>query len=249
MRPTGSSFSCVGPAIGRLMLANGRRCPCSRSSLHVPEPSGRPGRATDFSYLHLARAGEARRPPVDSAPAQTSDLAYTLVRVLDDDGRAVGPWALPIDAEPPARRVARDGDHPGLRRPHADRAAPEEDVVLHAEPGRGGDCRRPGAGAGAGRHVLPHLPPAGHPGRTRLPAARHDVPAVLERARSDQGPAVAGDVLRQGRTASSRSRATWARSSSRRSAGAWPRRSRATRASRRPGSATVPPPRPTSTMR
>jgi len=67
--------------------------------LHVPEPSGRPGRATDFSYLHLSRAGEVRRPPVDSAPAQTSDLAYTLVRVLDDDGRAVGPWALPIDAE------------------------------------------------------------------------------------------------------------------------------------------------------
>jgi 2-oxoisovalerate dehydrogenase E1 component alpha subunit len=67
--------------------------------LHVPEPSGRPGRATDFSYLHLSRAGEVRRPPVDSAPSQTSDLAYTLVRVLDDDGRAVGPWALPIDAE------------------------------------------------------------------------------------------------------------------------------------------------------
>jgi len=67
--------------------------------LHVPEPSGRPGRDTDFSYLHLSRAGEVRRPPVDSTPAQTSDLAYTLVRVLDDDGRAVGPWALPIDPE------------------------------------------------------------------------------------------------------------------------------------------------------
>jgi len=65
--------------------------------LHVPEPSGRPGRDTDFSYLRLSRAGEVRRPPIDSTPAQTSDLAYTLVRVLDDDGRAVGPWALPID--------------------------------------------------------------------------------------------------------------------------------------------------------
>ncbi|HEY0825981.1 MAG TPA: hypothetical protein VGD76_19495, partial [Ramlibacter sp.] len=25
--------------------------------LHVPEPSGRPGCATDFSYLHLSEAG------------------------------------------------------------------------------------------------------------------------------------------------------------------------------------------------
>jgi len=67
--------------------------------LHVPEPSGRPGRETDFSYLHTSPAGAVRRPPVDSTPADTSDLAYGLVRVLDDDGRAVGPWAMPIDKE------------------------------------------------------------------------------------------------------------------------------------------------------
>jgi len=64
--------------------------------LHVPEPSARPGHETDFSYLHLARAGETRRPAVDVSPIDTSDLAYTLVRVLDDDGRAVGPWAPQI---------------------------------------------------------------------------------------------------------------------------------------------------------
>jgi len=61
--------------------------------LHVPEPSGRPGQATDFSYLHLSPAGEVRRPAVDAAAASTADLAFTLVRVLDDEGRAVGPWA------------------------------------------------------------------------------------------------------------------------------------------------------------
>ncbi len=60
--------------------------------LHVPEPSGRPGCQTDFSYLRVARAGEVRRPPVDTTPADTADLAYTLVRVLDEDHRAVGPW-------------------------------------------------------------------------------------------------------------------------------------------------------------
>jgi 2-oxoisovalerate dehydrogenase E1 component alpha subunit len=67
--------------------------------LHVPEPSGRPGHGTDFSYLHLAPAGAARRPAVDSPPVETHDLAYTLVRVLDDGGRAVGPWAPQIDSE------------------------------------------------------------------------------------------------------------------------------------------------------
>ena len=60
--------------------------------LHVPEPSGRPGRTTDFSYLRLSRAGEVRRPPIDVAPIATGDLAYTLIRVLDEDGNAVGPW-------------------------------------------------------------------------------------------------------------------------------------------------------------
>lgn len=60
--------------------------------LHVPEPSGRPGCPTDFSYLHLSEAGAVRRPPVDTPHFDTADLAYDLVRVLDRDGRAVGPW-------------------------------------------------------------------------------------------------------------------------------------------------------------
>ncbi len=67
--------------------------------LHVPEPPGRPGRETDFSYLHTSPAGEVRRPPVNATPADTSDLAYGLVRVLDDDGRAIGPWAEPVDKD------------------------------------------------------------------------------------------------------------------------------------------------------
>ncbi|MEO7401262.1 MAG: 3-methyl-2-oxobutanoate dehydrogenase (2-methylpropanoyl-transferring) subunit alpha, partial [Polaromonas sp.] len=67
--------------------------------LHVPEPSGRPGHETDFSYLHLSPAGAVRRPPVDAMPAATADLAFSLVRVLDDEGRAVGPWAPQLDAQ------------------------------------------------------------------------------------------------------------------------------------------------------
>ena len=67
--------------------------------LHVPEPTGRPGHDTDFSYLPISEAGAVRRPPVDAQAAQTSDLAFTLIRVLDKEGKAVGPWAPDITVE------------------------------------------------------------------------------------------------------------------------------------------------------
>ncbi len=65
--------------------------------LHVPEPTGRPGQATDFSYLRLSPAGAVRKPPTDVLPVDTRDLAYSLIRVLDDEGSAVGPWAPDLD--------------------------------------------------------------------------------------------------------------------------------------------------------
>ncbi|TWT17809.1 3-methyl-2-oxobutanoate dehydrogenase (2-methylpropanoyl-transferring) subunit alpha [Luteimonas marina] len=65
--------------------------------LHVPEPSARPGQTTDFSYLKLSPAGAVAKPPLDVTAAQTAALADQLVRVLDDDGNAVGPWAEDID--------------------------------------------------------------------------------------------------------------------------------------------------------
>ena len=68
-------------------------------SLHVPEPTGRPGCKTDFSYLQLSRAGEVRRPEVDTAFGDTADLVSSLIRVLDEDGNAVGPWAPDIGVD------------------------------------------------------------------------------------------------------------------------------------------------------
>ena len=57
--------------------------------LHVPEPSGRPGCKTDFSYLHLTDAGTVRKPSIDVEPADTADLARGLIReqvtLLDAD--------------------------------------------------------------------------------------------------------------------------------------------------------------------
>ncbi|MBD8682566.1 thiamine pyrophosphate-dependent enzyme [Pseudomonas sp. CFBP 13719] len=64
--------------------------------LHVPEPSGRPGCKTDFSYLQLSAAGTVRKPAVDVDPQATADLAASLVRVLDEHGQAQGPWAEDI---------------------------------------------------------------------------------------------------------------------------------------------------------
>ncbi len=67
--------------------------------LHVPEPTGRPGCKTDFSYLHLSPPGDVPKPPIDVAAVDTGGLAYSLVRVIADDGSAVGPWAPELSHE------------------------------------------------------------------------------------------------------------------------------------------------------
>ncbi len=68
-------------------------------SLHIPAARFRPGDTPDFGYLKLPKAGEAMRPKVDAKASETRDLAYGLVRVLDDQGKAVGPWNPKLDAE------------------------------------------------------------------------------------------------------------------------------------------------------
>ncbi len=65
--------------------------------LHVPEPSARPGQATDFSYLQLTPAGAVDKPATDVTAQQTMPMTRQLIRVLDDNGDAVGPWAADID--------------------------------------------------------------------------------------------------------------------------------------------------------
>jgi 2-oxoisovalerate dehydrogenase E1 component alpha subunit len=62
-------------------------------SLHVPEPAFRTGDKPDFSGFPLPAAGSVHRPEVDAPAEQMRDLAYTIIRVLDDTGVAVGPWA------------------------------------------------------------------------------------------------------------------------------------------------------------
>ena len=62
-------------------------------SFHVPEPAVRPGGAPDFSDVTVPRAGSVRRPEVDVDPESIRDLAYSIIRVLNRESEAVGPWA------------------------------------------------------------------------------------------------------------------------------------------------------------
>lgn len=67
--------------------------------LHVPEPEVRPGDTPDFSGLVLPKAGAAKRPAVDVPAEDMRDLAYTIIRVLDKDGQAVGEWGDSLSDE------------------------------------------------------------------------------------------------------------------------------------------------------
>ena len=67
------------------------------SRLHVPHPPARPGEAPDFSYVALSPAGAVPRPQVNAPVREILPLAFELVRVLDDDHRAVGPWDPHLD--------------------------------------------------------------------------------------------------------------------------------------------------------
>lgn len=62
-------------------------------SLHVPEPEFRPGDKPDFSNVEIPQAGAAPRPPIDVEAGDIRDLAYTIIRVMNREGEAVGPWA------------------------------------------------------------------------------------------------------------------------------------------------------------
>src|SRR4029434_333177 len=47
----------------------------------------------DFSSVRIPKAGSVARPEVDADPASIRDMAFSIIRVLNRDGEAVGPWA------------------------------------------------------------------------------------------------------------------------------------------------------------
>lgn len=68
-------------------------------SLTVPEPEVRPGGQPDFSHVRIPQAGEIRRPAVDEDPENMRELAFGIIRVLDREGKAVGPWTGSLSPE------------------------------------------------------------------------------------------------------------------------------------------------------
>ncbi|MFM2301124.1 MAG: hypothetical protein RLZZ84_860 [Pseudomonadota bacterium] len=86
--------------------ANAARGNLPPLALHVPEPHYRPGDPVDYSWLDIPPAGAAPRPDEACAAAETHPLCHTLVRVLDDDHRAVGAWDPGLDPET-LRRMLR----------------------------------------------------------------------------------------------------------------------------------------------
>lgn len=69
-----------------------------KSRLHIPHASARPGETPDFSYLAVSAAGAVERPATDSRVGEIEFLANGLVRVLDDEHQARGPWNPQLDA-------------------------------------------------------------------------------------------------------------------------------------------------------
>ncbi|TWG96402.1 2-oxoisovalerate dehydrogenase E1 component alpha subunit [Mesorhizobium sp. J18] len=68
-------------------------------SLHVPEPELRPGDTPDFSNVAIPKAGSVPRPPIDVDAKDIKELAYSIIRVLNREGEAKGPWAGSLTAE------------------------------------------------------------------------------------------------------------------------------------------------------
>ena len=68
-------------------------------SLHIPEPKYRPGDVADFSDIIVPPAGETPRPDSAADASTMREMVYGLVRVLDEDNRAVGPWNPRLDAD------------------------------------------------------------------------------------------------------------------------------------------------------
>jgi 2-oxoisovalerate dehydrogenase E1 component alpha subunit len=71
----------------------------NKPSLRVAHPPARPGDKPDFSYVALSPAGAVARPDIGVRARDIEPLAVELVRVLDDQHRAVGPWKPELDPE------------------------------------------------------------------------------------------------------------------------------------------------------
>jgi len=74
----------------------------NKPTLRFPHPPARPDQSPDFSAIEIPPAGASNVPPLDLSAENARDYANGLIRVLNDDGDAVGPWAdyiIDLDAD------------------------------------------------------------------------------------------------------------------------------------------------------
>jgi len=67
--------------------------------LHIPAPRARPGDKPDFSGWSFPEPGATPKPDIDESAVEMRDFAYGLIRVLDMEGNALGPWTPHISAD------------------------------------------------------------------------------------------------------------------------------------------------------
>jgi 2-oxoisovalerate dehydrogenase E1 component alpha subunit len=89
------------------MAADSTRSNLPPLSLYVPEPRYRPGDKANFSDIVVPAAGETPRFDTFAKVSDMRDQVYGLVRVLGDDGQAVGPWNPNLGADT-LRKMLRD---------------------------------------------------------------------------------------------------------------------------------------------
>lgn len=61
-------------------------------TFHVPTPAARPGEQANFAHFDIPLAGAIARPDYAAPESELRHLPYTMIRVVDDDGKAHGEW-------------------------------------------------------------------------------------------------------------------------------------------------------------
>ena len=164
--------------------------------LHIPHPPARPGDTPDFSYVDISPAGAVPRPDVTTRLRDIErSLAFEMVRVLDDEHAAVGPWDPHLehhDLQVGLRyilltRLFDERMHRMQRQGKISfymKSLGEEAVSVAAS-----------HGARAWRHAVSFLPQPGPADSARGTESRGShVPAAVQHPGHVQGPADAGHV-------------------------------------------------------
>ena len=189
-------------------------------ALHVPEPSFRPGDTPDFSSLQIPPAGARRVPTSACAAAETHPLTTALVRVLGDDHQAVGPWDPKLDPDT-LRKMLRDMVTVRVFDDRMYRSQRQGKTSFYMKC-TGEEAIAVAAAAALDRDDM-HFPTYRQQGL--LVARGYPLVDMMNQIYSNKGDRLKGRQLpimySDKATASSRSRAIWARNSRRRSAGRW----------------------------